>query len=384
MKNSIIRFYILFLVFTTFFDPQNGLGFRTLLLASSLPVFIQSLIKLRHFRSTELALRSFLLLALPLYGILIWLLRGDVGGVFNDTSYISFAIIFGNIYIFDKSYGEYILKKFIQQIGLLFSISILITAIITMSGIDNSIIQFLIDRNIARIGFRDYGEISLPYIYYYSSTLLIVPILLGIERLNTHRSFLTFFLILINVLGLLLSGTRSHILIGLILFWFLIKSLNDSKRFFKVIFYSISSIIFIQSILQLVQTFFTLEEENNLYKINIFNQYATILSDPITIFFGEGFQSINWSKETQKIVVNGATKSELTLLELVRVFGLPLTLLFIGILILNIMKINNDNKSKLYGVILLLIDSLLNPHLFSTYGAVICAYAFSKNKRVHA
>jgi hypothetical protein len=129
---------------------------------------------------------------------------------------------------------------------------------------------------------------------------------------------------------------------------------------------------------------FSTRDADNSYKLNMLSSYSSILNHWRTLAFGEGFQGVSWDVTLQKIVAlsSGATKTELTPLELLRVFGLLNTTIIFILMATFLLKRpvyqrNMKRKFQYHTFILLLIDSIANPNLFSTYGGLMIAIALA-------
>lgn len=376
----IYKIFIFFVFFTAFFDPQNSLGLRYPLIFIMLYFYIINFQKILRFnlKNKLESLKLVLMYILPFWGLLIYIFRGHINTDFSDTSYISFSIIVSMSYLLEKKQQIDDFKKITIISGILFSITSLTIGFFYLYSPVN-INQFFIENNIARIDMRNYGSIELPYIYMYSSTLLLLPISLLIEKKYTNEQFrflnISFYIMLI---ALFISGTRSHLIISLV---FLSMYLKKYKYYFYVIIF-IFIIYNFQSIYDFLLNVFSLTESNNSYKFNMLNVYKDIFNDPVTFFLGDGYEAIDWNYNLKKITAPGATKSELTFLEFIRVYGIIITsIITFLIAILIFEKPFKLNRSKRIVLLLLLFDSLFNPHLFSTYGALICAYALSEEQR---
>ena len=165
-----------------------------------------------------------------------------------------------------------------------------------------------------------------------------------------------------------------------------IKEYINNKLFLKylVILISIVSLTgFIGNCGGVINEMISSDNESNESKLGMLQYYLFFLSDPVTFFIGQGFQAITWQNELSQIVVEGGSKTELTVLELFRVYGFFIGTFVLIFLVHAFMKIRgNENRYK--GILLaaLLFDSLLNPHLFSTYGAVLLASSLSTQTKL--
>jgi hypothetical protein len=119
-------------------------------------------------------------------------------------------------------------------------------------------------------------------------------------------------------------------------------------------------------------------EGSNSVKIEYLRSYAEIFTDPITVIFGQGFNAQTWSNPLARMITQGATKTELTYIEIYRVFGALFGSLVIGAL--GFMCLSNTARRASTGwiapaALLYLFVSALNPYLFSSNGMLLLGLA---------
>ena len=68
---------------------------------------------------------------------------------------------------------------------------------------------------------------------------------------------------------------------------------------------------------------------------------------------------------TRDLIFEGASRTELTYFELIRVFGIPFGVFIISYLLYIASRMDNDTK---IATIIILFQSFLNPYLFSSNG----------------
>jgi len=124
---------------------------------------------------------------------------------------------------------------------------------------------------------------------------------------------------------------------------------------------------------ELIQALFSFSETSNSMKIGMLDSYLTMLGDPLTLLFGQGYNSYEWSADLRKIIAMdiGASKTELTYLELVRVYGLVWAALFMAFLVravYGLKEVGREFRWLYFGFFVYLLNCSLNPYLFSTNG----------------
>ena len=183
---------------------------------------------------------------------------------------------------------------------------------------------------------------------------------------------------------LILSGTRANILISVLLpvSMFLFYLLR-TKRFVwltvMTIVIAVSGITFLNSISK------EGGDESSDIKSGHYNSIINVIkSEPTILIWGQGLGSKYFSTGVNDMTV----QSELTYLELVRVLGIPITILFLFILIYPIIVLfkNHDLKNISYAIYayfgyLFIVGT--NPLLVSSTGMIVVvvmyALAYSNN-----
>jgi hypothetical protein len=363
----------IFIFFIVIFDPQNALGFRQkfLILGSFLSVFL--LFKLlRNFKKNVWLIYS--VYFIQFWGILVYFLRIDHLTFIKDSSYISFTFAFGYLYFFDNI-RERIVIKSMTFVSSIFSIIVILSALSLFNQNNTQILDFFISNDIARISFREYSGFEIPYIYFYSSTFILLPISFYCSR--ERLSVTNFLLLIICLSALLLSGTRSHIVLSIFFFLYYLLKITDFKKYKSLLYFSIISALIFTSV---GQSFLSTTEDSNAYKLGMISVYSKMIFNPdFTWLLGQGFESFKWSFDLRSIIEyqDGATKAELTYLEILRVFGLPVGGLLLLLTTYQWFVFSRMGVFHKLGFGALLFDAVLNPHLFSTYGAIYIVILFS-------
>ena len=222
----------------------------------------------------------------------------------------------------------------------------------------------LIHRNML-LGERDFGDISFLQLYYVTSPLIYINVAYYSDKLfsQTHPQNRNYFFLIFNCLALFISGTRSNILISLLLpllvYFYYCK--NIKIRLFIFISFLIIILYFcFQS------NFFNLSEESNFIKNKLLQEYIVIFVDIRTIFIGQGLGAYYfWDTKNKLDFI-----TELTYLEIFRNYGLFLGSFLIYYIIYPLKRKYKDYNSPglIIGYIAFLITCALNPLFFSSIG----------------
>ena len=362
-------------IIVAYLDPVNYLGLRSILLAISAILYPFLVVRYLSELNKNIFI-TFFILYLPLYGLLNYIMRGGQFISFKDTSYLSTSLVVALIVYLSKN-NVFLFIKCTRIISFVFALLICFVAAELMFTKSSNIIDVLLANEIGRISFRSYGGIELPYIYLYASPLLLLP--LGIILNKSYSNEITIAIILESlfyIVAIFMSGTRSHMVLAFLASIILAYRIN---RFFFLPLLVLSVFILGDINLEVITGMFSLEDGSNSFKSSMVPVYLDMLLNEDVFVFGQGFNAQSWSLDLQKIihVSQGATKSELTYFEFFRVFGVLNAIFFYSWMFIKLC----DRKSLFFlPLMFLLFDAVLNPHLFSTYGAVVLGMSLLKRE----
>lgn len=223
---------------------------------------------------------------------------------------------------------------------------------------------------------RDYGsDVTLLQVYFVTSPMLAISIAYFFDmarRATTIRArWACWGLTALNVLGMLLAGTRNNIVISLalpVLLWFVHSRRKALAAVLAATVAALLGLIFINQL----QAFFDPTEYSNGIKLAMLRDYANILSNPWTLLFGQGLGAYQfWEAKGIYFYI-----TELTYFELLRNFGLFGATLMLGLLVYPALRLYVANRSSrerslavAFGAYLVMC--LSNPNLFSSMGILI-------------
>lgn len=385
MAVSLAEFSIYLLWVAAVIDPHGyvgGLRYFALVLVAAL-IFLHAFAGYRFVRADQRFWRPFVYFVafLPLYGMVVGALRGGVGeGSFIDTSYISAGGLFFTSLIYLKARNFDRISMGVILILRLFGIFVISSFFFVRLEIFQGWLSFWSDREVALFSTRDYDGIEFPYIYFFASPMLLTLLsydgLRLLERLTIARTLS----ILVPVGALILSGTRANIILAgggfvIVCLWNFLESAGARRAVF------LSGAAFLSFVViqhDFIVAMFNPNEYSNSVKIGYLASYLSMLSDPVTFLWGQGFNAHVWSDEFAGMLTGTASKTELTYLEFLRVFGVPVSLgflLILGVLIKGLGALPEKYQWLGPAVILNLLVSILNPYLFSTNGMLLLGVA---------
>jgi hypothetical protein len=247
-------------------------------------------------------------------------------------------------------------------------------AVQMIPGLDLALYVLGESTGVLYVGNRDYGsDVKLLQVYFVTSPMLAISIAYYLSRAQsaTSGNALRFWaLTAINMLGMLLAGTRNNIFVSILLPAALIFFYMRSK--------AVGAIFGLAAVFALTATFaselrafFDPLEASNSTKLAMLQEYSDILSDPVNLVFGRGLGAYEyWQGRGFKQV------TELTYLELVRNFGLFGAIIMLGLLLFPIWHAfaagrSQSIKAIAIGFVFYLVMCVSNPNLFSSMGILI-------------
>ena len=231
------------------------------------------------------------------------------------------------------------------------------------------------------IGSREYGaDVSLDQVYFVTSPMLVMAIAYYFSRarlaVKTHMRIAFYALVLIDVVGMLLAGTRNNIfaalLLPLALFLLHVKS-KLVAVIFGIAVMAILGVIFNEAL----RAFLDPTEISNSVKLALLADYGRIFSDPVSLIFGQGLGAYNeWEGRGYFYV------TELTYLEVIRNFGVFGALVIFGLLLVPVVhpflaNRSLSEKAMATGFFFFLLMCTSNPNLFSSMGILILSVALA-------
>lgn len=322
---------------------------------------------------------------MPFYALSIGLIdkllnNTDLQTIVYFNSFFFFLLI---VIIYDKGYD---LTKIINRSTL--TIIVITIGTYCFFLLEPATYLFLtkylvIDKGIAVFGIREYGPISIIMIYFRTSPLLVFPLAYFLQRLlienNGKASFKQYFILFSIIFTLALSGTRANLLslILIIVFYVGLWAYRKSKAGFILL----TIVLLIVGVYELSYVFsilFDKTEISNSVKLGHFESYLDYFSENrLQLIFGQGFGGSFYSSGFNKFT----NVTELTYFELIRVWGMPITFIFIFVLIFPIIKNIRDKNFSSVSIAYLayLFIAGTNPFLLSSTGMMVLVYVFSRS-----
>lgn len=376
----IFKVSLFFLIVSLIFDPTGDFyNFKYISTILSFFVFWIYFIKKKYSFNCNyqqiIIFGSFSIL-MPLYGLFITYFYTDLNKV-NDSSYLGFAVLLLLLFPITFIHPKVFFKTLILALRLLSFLTIMILVSFIYDADNLGIAQFFIDKKSMLVGFREYSGIQTYFLYFTASPLLIILVAYDSYKLVNRITIRNVLLCVLSILSIFLTGTRFNMLMSIVILPIIILVYKFSIK--KIVLYFFLIISFFIFLFQnsFTGSFFSLSEDSNSVKIGYFDSYSRIFKEPEVIILGQGFNAYDSSKSFRDMLNkfgNEGMKTELTSIELVRVFGVFFGTIFNLIIIVIPFLLYKKFKGinfLVIGIVFYLISSLINPYIFSTNGVVV-------------
>jgi hypothetical protein len=229
------------------------------------------------------------------------------------------------------------------------------------------------------LGDRHYGgNVVFEQIYFVTSPMLALPIAYYTDKVYYSGILsLNSFLALMNILGMVLAGTRTNMVTPVIIVVGLLF-LHSKRKYLISLVLSSVCFIFVLFFFSELSYVFSLLESSNSTKLRLIGDYQDIFSNPIYLLFGQGFGSYYlWSAKGFNFI------TELTYLEIIRSYGVFLGLIMLGLIFYPIIFVLYSKRSlpfraSIVGFAVYLASASVNPLIFSSLGMTLLSAIISK------
>jgi hypothetical protein len=383
--NSLIRLNLLLLMTIAVFDPSDLLTHLKVPLFAG--VWILVLVDMAISNSTKYRVPTNLYLytlvfalLLPAFGMLIYVLRG--GGMEGYDGFRYFKS-----YLFLTLCIPLAVKRIdpIRSLSIILSgLSFATVFLDIVTTLDSSLrvpLAFWGDAyTIFSLTDRSYGTLSYQSLYFHASPLLVVPIVYFCHQLleSTGRQrWLAGSFLLLNFCGMVLSGTRNNMIVAvmaplMIIAWY-------RKTYARlIIIVLLIGIVVVGYSFGVVQAMFSSDDLGNAIKLGHLHDYGVLFADWRTLLFGQGFGASFFSTAWGTRV----TLTELSYLELIRNYGLPVALVFYGLMLYPLRVLGNQQLTAdhylFLGYACYLYLCSGNPLFLSSTGMLVLAIVLFK------
>jgi len=240
---------------------------------------------------------------------------------------------------------------------------------------------FVMDKQVVVYALRDYGKETLLMIFYKTSPLLVFPLSWYLYRILIEKQrkalFVNILLLILTALTLYFSGTRANLvsLVLIVVFYFGYFLFKKSKIWFvwALGLGVLAALFMLPSFAGLL---LNKQEASNAIKFGYLSSYANYFDHHLlSLLFGQGIGGIFYASGLHRFI----DVSELTYLELIRVWGIPIAIFFVAVLLIPLFaEIRAKNITHLFiAYLAYLFISGTNPLLLSSTGMLVLVYVFT-------
>ena len=378
--NKLISSLLSIFVFVLIVDPANRIfGLKSLIFAPLLALFF-----LKNRNINKISLSIILIIYLIILCSSVW------GFIFQINTDYKFLIFFmqGFFMLFLLFWAKHL--SLIERTVLPgITVSIIVCIVYNIFYLTDSSSQTGIYELISQqydgtmmIGIRNFLGIEYPAVYYSSAPILLIPFGLYLYRLLNYNDKKKFHLIILilMLIPLILGGTRAMMLSTIIIIYFMviIKFIETKKNILAFLLISMGIMMLLLAFILLLGD---KAEESLSVKMTLLEAFYNHISEyPATLVFGNG---VGATFDSLGVRGRYAIQSEWTYLEFIRWFGLPLSIVFIGIYIYPIYllikngKYRPEKNAMILAYICYLFLGGTNPYLYSSNGMLVLLIMYS-------
>jgi hypothetical protein len=381
MLKSVINFLFCLLVFVLIIDPGD------LIFRLKVPLFASIFLiwfLLKKFAvlkiNKDILFISFIFLIIPVWGVIVAIIQDTFSDQVFALGFIkSFFIITSLVIVVDLKIP---VEVYLNRLCIIIPIIIIPTYILLTINPSSfiTISNYLDVKDVAKFSNRNFYGYEVVMLYYRTSPLLVFPLAYYCSRFfYQNKKFINIVLVILFLFTLILSGTRANMLSGAFiviyfLFDFLVKKRNKLP-------FLITCVIMIFVMVSFLKTLsFSDTESSSEVKAGHMASYMMLFEQhPQYLIWGAGLGSTFYTSGLSAFT----SQTELTYIDLVRWFGIPITLILFFLLLYPIIfmysnnKIHKNNKYLIIAYIGYLFIAGTNPLLVSSTGmlAVITMYS---------
>ena len=310
-------------------------------------------------------LKVFIVLTLIIFFSITTISEPDTGALFLIVSCLTLFITLPT----HKMGKEFFLYFIINTNILSFVVVVMAIASNVNPAVSSNLKTLFLKHGCGFLGERRWGPIVCPMIFFRTSPVLLISSSFYYYKLIKHPKIKYFSLLVLQGIAILMSASR-----GLYLFTylsFLVISLQQWKYSRFRLFFLILLFIGIQGCVFLFSStnMFDVSETSNSIKINHIKSFIDLVDrNPSVLLWGNGTGSVYYTSG-----FNGYYfQTEVTFIDMIRYFGVPVTLLLLFIIIVP-MRFKNPMNIPF---IMYFLDATTNPLIFCSTGMLVISVYF--------
>ncbi|MFT4093282.1 MAG: hypothetical protein QM640_06550 [Niabella sp.] len=323
----------------------------------------------------------FILLFTSIYGITIAILQSNLDDEDFALGFIKSIVLFCLIFVINDQ--QINMEKILLKAAVFIPVIVISCYFLYLynMGLYSKISVFLVvQKNAAMFSLRDYLGFQVLMLYYKTSALLAFPLAYYWDKFFTGRSKIKNILkVILYAVALFLSATRAN-MIALVVILILIPFIKIKTKFIRMFFIGTIIVGLIAGIFYLFHISVEQKETSATVKSgHITSMEEELIRKPEYFIWGQGLGSRFFSKGSNAYIV----QSEWTYFEIIRLFGLPIGLLFLSVFLfpLFVMIKKREVYNCTYFIIAYtcyLFIAGTNPLLVSSTGILTLLIVYSK------
>ncbi len=240
---------------------------------------------------------------------------------------------------------------------------------------------FVLDKQVVVYALRDYGKVTLLMIFYKTSPLLVFPLSWYYYRLLVEKQkkglFVNILLLVLTAATLYFSGTRANLAsLVLISVFYLGYFLFRRSKIWFVWALALGVLVVLFMLPAAAGLLLNRQEASNAIKFGYFSSYVNYFDHHwLSLLFGQGVGGRFYASGLHRMI----DVSELTYIELVRIWGIPVALLFVSFLMVPL--VTEIKLKKITPIFIAYLAYLFiagtNPLLLSSTGMLVLVYVFT-------
>ena len=366
-NNRVATFFIVLYCLSTVLVPVfilNKLVFLPLFLVSISLLFLRSAI----------TFAPLLVVSVFVYGYFLGVLTGadvDLGRQMVFSSSALLLIYFINNFKVDMSQA-------VKVTGAVFALLMCGLSFLLMllpgSALGTELLNYYNVNELGFYGVRNFGGLQMFMLHHRSSPFLLVPLsLFFIDFLKLKKISALFFVIVI-LTAIVCSASRALMVMALASLSVLYFSHKSWSMRLLMIIFTVPVLAFSIVYLASETSMFSSGEQSNSIKIGHLVSFFNVI-DWDMLIFGKGLGAYFFT-EGYGVVVS---QTEITWMDSVRFFGLPLTAILLVAIFFPIRNIPLDSVSASSRLIMFLyvVMSMSNPVLFNSFGFLVVLWYWS-------
>jgi len=271
---------------------------------------------------------------------------------------------------------EYLAKIAGVVLCLFTGIAIYVVLVVPDSVLGGLYIDYFDEYTNRQAGTRAFSDSALFMFRIGPVPFLFLPFCLFLDSFLERRRVRDFLATLLISTVIVISASRALVLGCLLAAAFLAIQRMRPIRQVITLCVGAALTLFLISFLMEMTTVFSSKETSNSIKMGHAISFVEHMT-PMRLLFGEGLAATYFSLGNNAVV----PQTEITLLDIVRYVGLPLTALLYAALLFPVLRAKSyggANRKVLILFVLYLVMALTNPVLFVSYGLIVVLWYWSK------